>query len=198
MNPLFLSPDLLSVEILRYRSMYDCLRSFAGGVFIWPYLRYSGLSLLHSFRWRLRCATLSYLIRLFDSGQTLGSTMLFDHQEQYCTYLVCVCICACALTCAGGQKRVLVFSPGVELQGCESHDIVAGDGTSQPLQVRQLSLAAEPSPAFSLPSVVLICISLVSSVAEHLSTHGCPCCVLHRIACSYRRSFLNRITLSFC
>lgn len=111
---------------------------------------------------------------------------------------VCVCICACALTCAGGQKRVLVFSPGVELQGCESHDIVAGDGTSQPLQVRQLSLAAEPSPAFSLPSVVLICISLVSSVAEHLSTHGCPCCVLHRTACSYRRSFLNRITLSFC
>lgn len=113
-------------------------------------------------------------------------------------WCVCVCICACALTCAGGQKRVLVFSPGVELQGCESHDVVAGDETSQPLQVRQLSLAAEPSPAFSLPSVVLICISLVSSVAEHLSTHGCPCCVLHRTACSYRRSFLNRITLSFC
>lgn len=82
MNPLFLSPDLLFVEILRYRSMYDCLQSFAGGVFIWPYLRYSGLSLLHPFRWRLRRAALSYLIRLFDSGQTLGSIMLFDHQEQ--------------------------------------------------------------------------------------------------------------------
>lgn len=120
MNPLFLSPDLLSVEILRYRSMYDCLRSFAGGVFIWPYLRYSGLSLLHSFWWRLRCATLSYLIRLFDSGQTLGSTMLFDHQEQYCTsvlkmfilfYLVCVCVSVPVHLCVQEARRGCWFSP---------------------------------------------------------------------------------------
>lgn len=74
LNPPFLSLDLLFVEILRYRSMYDGLRSFAAGVLIWPYLCYGGLSLLQSF-WS-PCVTLSYLIRPFTSGQTLGSIML--------------------------------------------------------------------------------------------------------------------------
>lgn len=157
--------------------MHDGLRSFAGGVLIWPYLRYDGLSLLHAFR--SPCVTLSYLIRPFASGQTLGSIMLFDHQEQYCVsvfkmfilfYLVCVCVSVSVHLRVQEARRGCWFSPGRWSYRVVNH----GDGTSQPLQVQQLFLAAEPSPAFSLPFMVLICISPVSSVAEHLSTHDFP------------------------